>query len=751
MIRRIILLLFWSCSLFAQGRIVGYVVDATSNQPIAKANVFLENTRHGAVTDENGYFKIEPVPAGTYNLVVNILGYRKMMVQDVILAPSGIRALRVRMNREMIEMGDVKVTAKKTAPNFEYQASLAGHEMINPRTITKRPGAMEDAYRALRTVPGVVSRNDMNTQLYIRGSSPDQNLILYDGIEVTNPNRLMVMMGGGVSLVNPDILQAMELVPAGFEVDHGNKMSALVQIANREGSRTDFKFNASATLLNSRAVVEGPLAGGSGSWLIAVRRSFYDVLANAVTSHRYIFPFYYDAHAKVAYDFSAQHKLSLFYTHLGEGTKMLNVESEQLDLLNAGRGHIAGLQFTSVFSPQVVGHFFAGYYFDRNDINVRDTYLYRYQVNLDYKLQRKSLRSDIYYYPTPWLHFKFGGEVNDHSTNLLWNVNWRNVVETPANINFSAQGVHQAGYSEMRVKLKKWLEWSNGIRYDHSTLYKSEHWNPRSKLLITALHPISFWLSYGRFSQFPDFLTIIGRGEPMDLSQNLDRLGAEHATHAIVGGQWLTTPYSRVKLEIYRKDFSSLLVNPEEGSFVPSNNGTGLSQGVEVSFEKNRQAQERLGFWLNYTLAQTQYRRSAQSPWIYFEYDQTHQLNGGIDLRLSKRWHMEWVYYYGSGFPYTPVYGIADAKTPSTAYVIKGDKNSARYPYYSRLDLRLAYERTWSGRKWSAYLDVINVTNRRNVYLYDWRMDNDSSIAYLKKNVYYMLPLLPSVGMSLSL
>ena len=65
--------------------------------------------------------------------------------------------------------------------------------------------------------------------------------------------------------------------------------------------------------------------------------------------------------------------------------------------------------------------------------------------------------------------------------------------------------------------------------------------------------------------------------------------------------------------------------------------------------------------------------------------------------------------------------------------------------------MRLVYERAWAGRKWSAYLDVINVTNRRNVYMIDWRLDNDSSVAYLKKNVYYMLPLLPSVGVSVSL
>lgn len=733
--------------LAAQGKVVGFVVDSATNQPMAGANVLLDSTHLGAVTDATGYFKINNVPKGDYSLVTSMLGYRKMIVQHVQVG-TGIRALRVKLNRTPIPMANFDISAKRTPPNFEYQAALAGHEMIEPRIVHKRAGAMEDAYRALKAVPGVVNRNDMNTQLYIRGSSPDQNLILYDGVEVTNPNRLLVMMGGGISLVNPDIVQAMDLAPAGFEVDHGNKMSALLQIANREGSREELKFNASVTMLTARATAEGPLAGGSGSWLMACRRSFYDLAANALSGGKYVFPFYYDVHAKLAYDFSSQYKLTAFYTYLGEGAKMLNVESEQLDLLNAGKGQIAGLRLTSMFSPKWVGHFFVGAYTDQNDINIRDTYFYRYQVRLNYQLQRQSLRSDLYYYPADWLHFKFGAEANRHSTKLQWKVDWRNTLDLPTQIDFDADGVHEAGYGEVRVKVKKSCEWILGSRYDYSTLYRQGHVNPRAKLLITAFSPASFWLSYGRYSQFPDFLTIIGRGEPMDISQHQDQLAAEQATHAILGGQWRMSERTVLKCEWYRKQFSDLLVNEEDYSFAPTNDGQGLSQGIEFSLQKQRLAPERWGFWLNYTRAETKYRRNGSSSWIYFEYDQTHQVNMGLETRLSSRWSMDWVWYYGSGFPFTPVQGAEDGDGTTFSQVIKGEKNSGRYPYYSRLDLRLAYEHAWGRRKLTAYLDVVNVLNRRNVYIYDWRLEEGGA---LRRNVYYMLPLVPSVGLSVSL
>ena len=167
-----------------------------------------------------------------------------------------------------------------------------------------------------------------------------------------------------------------------------------------------------------------------------------------------------------------------------------------------------------------------------------------------------------------------------------------------------------------------------------------------------------------------------------------------------------------------------------------------------MSFQKVRRPQDRFGFWLNYALAKTQYRRSASDPWIYFEYDQTHQVNLGFETRLSRRWSMEWAWYYGSGFPYTPVLGVETGSSGDFSAVLKGAKNSSRYPYYSRLDFRLAYEQKIGVNTLSAYIDVINVLNRRNVYMYDWRLHDDNR---LYRNVYYMLPFLPSLGMSLSL
>ncbi len=737
------------------GRVVGFVVDAEDHTPLPQANILLSNTSLGTVSRADGFFSIDRVPPGTYALVVSILGYRKMVVQDLQVQAGGIRAIRVKLNRQPISLGDVNVEAKRETHLLEYEKPFAGHEILTPRIITRQPGALDDAYRALATSPAVVTRNDINTQLYIRGGSPDQNLILYDGIEITTPSRLFILMGGGISLVNPDVVAAIDLQPAGFGVGYGNKMSALMQISNREGRRDHVAVNTSAAMVTARAIAEGPLGNGQGSWLLAGRRSFYDLLANSLYHKDYIFPFYYDVHAKLAYDVAPSTRLTAFYTYLGEGAQMYNVESEQLDLLNAGIGHIAGVKLHTLFSPKLAGNLLVGFYDDRNDIKVYDTFNYRYHAHLHYKIERITIKSELEYSPQDWFQFTAGTQLIGHHSDLLWNINWRNELDLPDSITFFTRTTDNAAFWQFRLRPQRWFEYTAGLRYDYSSRFNEAHWQPRNKLLLTLSPAFSLWLSYGQYCQFPDFLTVISRGEPMDIASNIDHLGAELAQHGIVGWQWSFSKQMSLKTEFYHKQFDHLLVNPEESFFIPANSGVGRARGVEVTLQRQRDDGSRLGYWATFTMAETKYKRTKKSRWEYFDYNQRYQAGAGVDWRLSKHWNLNLIWHYGSGFPYTPVLAVQrDLEEESGALegwrVLKGEKNSARYDDYSRLDLRLSY--LFDSPRWnfSAYVDLINVLNQRNIYMYDWRFEkNGGGNGYARRSSIYMLPFMPSFGLSL--
>ncbi|MBP5643428.1 MAG: carboxypeptidase-like regulatory domain-containing protein, partial [Bacteroidales bacterium] len=73
-----IVLTSWSLALAQQGRLKGTITDKDTGEPIAFANVVLENGGTqvgGASTDFDGNYDINPIPPGTYDLRATFVGY----------------------------------------------------------------------------------------------------------------------------------------------------------------------------------------------------------------------------------------------------------------------------------------------------------------------------------------------------------------------------------------------------------------------------------------------------------------------------------------------------------------------------------------------------------------------------------------------------------------------------------------------------------------------------------------------------
>jgi len=710
----------------------------------------------GGASSDDGYYRINRIPAGTYTLIIRMMGYRTLIVHNLKVSPGGNRVVNIGLKKKVIPMREVRITGGGQGNLLQNEISLVGHEVISPREIVKGAGTLEDAYRALSNLPGVTSRNDFNTQLYVRGGSPDQNLILYNGVEILSPSRLFVVMGGGISLVNPDIVSTIDLAPGGFGVEYGNKMSALVQIRTRDGNKKKTSVRSSAALVTARAVAEGPINDGKGSWVLAGRRSFYDLLANNVYSKNYVFPFYYDLFAKLSYNFSQDRKMHLFYSHLGEGAKMYSIENENIDLLNSGTGNIFGLQYHSILSPSLAANMNLGYYSDQNDLKIYDTFTYRFGAKLNYDVNRLSLRGDLSYYPTKRLNVKTGAELLFNRTNVLWSIDWRNFVELPDSMQFHVDSFRSGAYWKAKFQFTSWFDVNFGIRYDYSTVYNEAEWNPRGKLRLSPRKDLTLWFATGKYSQFPDIMTIIGRGEPMDITKNSQELVAEQAYHNIFGTQWSYKSNIVTRLELYRKTFQRLLTTNDDNHYIPVNDGVGFAQGVEFTFRKIRDENDRLSFWLNYGYSEAKWKNAKYNNWYYLDYDQRHQADVGFDVKLSKTLIFGVTYHYGSGFPYTPIMGLKRNADSVGGYldgweVDKARKNSSRYPPYSRLDVRLSYEMK-GAYHFSAYIDFINVLNNHNIYLYQWDFyPNANGKTVGKRSIIYMLPFIPSFGLSLSL
>ncbi|MEJ7659649.1 MAG: Plug domain-containing protein [Hymenobacter sp.] len=81
-------------------------------------------------------------------------------------------------------------------------------------------------------LPGVQSGGEGSSGLYVRGGSPDQNLILLDGTPVYNAAHLF----GFFSVFNADALNNVELIKGGFPARYGGRLSSVLDITMKEGN-----------------------------------------------------------------------------------------------------------------------------------------------------------------------------------------------------------------------------------------------------------------------------------------------------------------------------------------------------------------------------------------------------------------------------------------------------------------------------------------------------------------------------------
>ncbi len=104
-----------------------------------------------------------------------------------------------------------------------------------PVEVLRTPGALDNVFRTLQTLPGVAATEEFGSRLAVRGGSPDQNLTVMDGVEVHDPYRLF----GLTSAFNPETIQRFDLATGGFSAKYGDRLSSLLSVENRDGTRTE--------------------------------------------------------------------------------------------------------------------------------------------------------------------------------------------------------------------------------------------------------------------------------------------------------------------------------------------------------------------------------------------------------------------------------------------------------------------------------------------------------------------------------
>ena len=289
------------------GTVSGTITDRITNAKLYGAMVNVVDAKKGDMADENGYYAIDNIPPGTYNIRFSMMGYQSLIKTYVTVSPGRTYELPVQLEPQPIEMGEITVKAKESYFDKDPEAEVSGRT-IDTQEILNAAGSVMDIQRVIQVLPSVVSGSDQMNEIIVRGGNYGEHLFVMDGIEIPNPNHFAAQGAGGgpISLLRAEFIRDVSFIAGAFPARYGDKASSVLDISLRRGNRERLLTNLDMGMAGVGFMAEGPV-GENGSFLFSARKSFLDLIISSFGMTAV--PQYYNLQSKVTYSLGSKHTL----------------------------------------------------------------------------------------------------------------------------------------------------------------------------------------------------------------------------------------------------------------------------------------------------------------------------------------------------------------------------------------------------------------------------------------------------------
>ena len=252
----------------------GYIKDSSSGEVLPYANIVLMGHDRGTTTNTDGYFILVNAPIGELEILISYIGYESKTVQVNNLSESE-EVLQIEMISKDLSVSGVEVVAE--AYEIFKSSDRISQLTLSPRALQVLPTLGEiDIFRSLQLLPGISGIGDGTAGLYVRGGTPDQNMVILDGMTVYHVDHLFGMF----SAFNAEAIKDVQVYKGGYPAKYGGRLSSVVELTGKRGGDIR-QFTFGANLLSANFSLETPILNKSGNWLISVRRSYTDLIQSA--------------------------------------------------------------------------------------------------------------------------------------------------------------------------------------------------------------------------------------------------------------------------------------------------------------------------------------------------------------------------------------------------------------------------------------------------------------------------------------
>lgn len=762
----------------------GRVRDADTGEALPGANVVMRDMQAGTISDRSGYFVLSSLPPGPYRVRISYLGYQPA---DTTLTAGGGTA-RIALAPRSIESEGI--TVHDRTAGVAAQEPMAGHVALALDQIDALPSLGEsDLLTSLQWTPGVQRSGVISGGLSVRGAPTDQNLYLLEGAPIYHPWHAFSL----ISTFQTETLKRTTLYRGAFPIEHGGRLSAIVDAQLKDGNRTEPRARAAISALSGRFQIESPLSS-STSFMVAGRQSYIDRIVGRehpveqggrrdTMRTGYVF---YDTSAKLTTHFNDRHRLSVSYYHGRDDLDLRLPFDLSLDFSSWLRptnlffevdqnwsNRMVSAQYQAIPDDAVVVNL-TGYYsgYRANEASfVQPTTTASLRSDYAVSVDELGLRGAVDLYSSMAHQWKAGA----HVSHLAFSSSLNSEVQrttTSSDVELqetNRRAVKLASYAQHAwMPTPRW-EVQTGARLSYFSSGQHLHLRPRINAQYIA-HPDWLTVQAGfsghvqplhrlrdRFSLAYDLVST--RWVPSDRN-----VRPAEGWQATLGARSRPTTSLRLEMNTYARWTRHTLIPRDASRTKDGLEGPGIELGALLG--QYTTARERAagiegelhwtsGPWRlqqNLSLSRTLTQPLSSSSPGYRPAD--------LDIPWSMRSALTWkpgrfeatlAGTLRSGYPLsTPVasyrVGDVDGSEP-IRFLHRPYTNNDRLPAYGRLDASVGYQFDALGGAWQARIHIYNLFNYRNVVGRTYESSDGGVLANNQRGV----PLLPLFELQLAL
>ena len=710
------------------GTINGYVFDSKSQLPLLGANIIIEGTDKGSISNEYGFFEISNIKPESYNLSISYLGYQSKKIFNVIIKSKGNQTLEIYLLESTQKLEEIVLFESPFKKSKETPLSINTFSRVE---IESYPGADNDVTKVVQSMPGLSpSVGGFRNDIIIRGGAPNETVYYLDEIEIPNINHFSTQgsAGGPQGMINISFIDEVTLSTSAFGVEYDNPLSGVLQFNQKNGNPKEISGNFRFGASDSAITIEGPISSDKTTFIFSARKSYLQFLFKLIGLP--IRPDYWDFQGKINHkineyntinfiglgaidDFSveAPEDFDLTQQSFLEQVPIIKQNSTTLGVSWIRKFKESKGQFILALSTNKLKNIFSRYY---DNENLEELFFKNDSHEWETKLRAKTIN-----YINDW-KITWGANIqySDYYNNTSDIINQLDYI---TKINFYKYGVF-GGISKSFMDSK--LDISLGIRADEDNFSQGskiiENISPRiaTSYALSEDRRLKWNSSLGTYFKIPTY-TVLGF---KDFSGSFINRSAKYtkSNHYVTGLEYSLGNASRISIEGFIKKYDNFpisivdevsLANKGADFEVLGNedvitDGKGKTKGIEVMFQQ-KLTRNFYGIF-SYTFFSSEFT-DINGNYLPSVWDSRHLSSFSGGYKLKKNWEISSRWRFAGKTPFVPYDLDSSLSNYPNMTLDYSQLGNVKLGNFSQLDIR--FDKKWNKEKISInfFVEILNL------------------------------------------